>query len=118
MSVFLTPELQPFLGGAGYQHASHASCLMYQSAVNSVMISERWASDEYVPDMTWELPTQARTSRPLMPMGAQVRLQLSHRACTSILSAQNLTEAVAAVQKVCNVPLSRCQSDALLSTDM
>ena len=41
MSVFLTPELQPFLGGAGYQHASYASCLEYQSMLRPLTVSKR-----------------------------------------------------------------------------
>ena len=41
MSVFLTPELQPFLGGAGHQHTSHASGPNCQSAPRPLLISER-----------------------------------------------------------------------------
>ena len=41
MSVFLTPELQPFLGGALHQHASHASCLKHQSALRPLSVPER-----------------------------------------------------------------------------
>ena len=53
MSVFLTPELQPFLGGAVNQHESHASCLKISKCTEgcySLRETRTVASDEHVHD--------------------------------------------------------------------